>query len=316
MNWKQAIGWLIWQAGSRSVRARARLTGLGMRTRQDWYRDRVAPVELYGGRRVWLTHLDENYLSFQLFWQSWRHFEPLTTALLAELLRERRVFLDIGANIGYYSLTAAGLFHDLQVVAFEPNPKLARILRRNIAHNGLAIHVEQLAISDQSGNQVFYVPTSDMSGSLSASFNADIEHTIDVRAIRLDDHIAATLADMAVPGAMVIKIDTEGHEPAVLRGASQTLARARPDLILEVTDDFDQDSQDRLRELGYRFYPITDHGLQAREQLTVCRRGALLFLNTLVSARPPAEIAQLGQNMCERVSTIDLTRTSLYRPDR
>lgn len=318
MDWKKAIGWLVWQAGSRLPTARARTSALGLRTRQSWYRGRIADVELYGGERVWLTHLDQNYLSFQLFWKSWRHFEPLTTALLAELLSDRQVFFDIGANIGYYALTAAALYPELDIVAFEPNPKLAAILRRNVVHNGLPIAIEQCAISDRSTTRTLFVPESDMSASLTPSFNQVVDQTLVVETRSLDDYLAGRSGPQAA-GTMVLKIDTEGHEPEVLQGAEQTLAQRRPDLILEVTEDFDSDSEERLRRLGYRFYPITDSGLDEREALTVCRRGDFLFLNALVSARSSFEMAGLRRRYSERISSIlaevDLRATSLYRPE-
>lgn len=333
MHWKDAIGWLVWQAGNRLPRLRAHLAPLGLRTRQAAYRGRLADVELFDGRRVWLTHLDQNYLSYQLFWKSWRHFEPLTTALMMELLADAQVFLDIGANIGYFALTAATLHPQLRVVAFEPNPKLARILRYNVALNGLAIATEQRAISDRSGVQRFYVPASDMSGTLAPGFNDAIEQTIEVATLSLDDYLSEGIGGVQRAGQagemssqmasetlsqMVIKIDTEGHESAVVRGARQLLTRTRPDLIVEVTDELDGASQDLLRRLGYRFYPITDRGLEESERLAVCRRGDLLFLNAFVSTRPVSEIAALSRRLTDRVSaamgTVPLTDTSLYRP--
>ena len=309
-NWKDSVDRLVWLAGRSSFSIRRLLAPIGLRTRAAAYRGRVALVQLYGSTRVWLTHLDENYLSFQLFWKSWTHYEPLTTALMMELLRDKQVFLDVGANVGYFSLSAAALFPGLQVVAFEPNPKMSSILRRNIAHNGFRILSEDVALSDQSTTQRFYLPPSDMSGSLLSSFNESVERTIDVQTMTLDEY----LDERPPTGDMLIKIDTEGHEPAVLRGAARTLERHRPDLIVEVTQDFDDASNRLLSELGYRFYHITDEGLIPDERLTVCARGDFLFLNALVSCREPAEVARLFWRMKARVSAIDLRQTSLYRP--
>lgn len=89
-----------------------------------------------------ITNIDKNYLSFELFWKGWEYYEPITMLLLSELLRDKDVFFDIGANIGYYSICAASERGNLRVIAFEPHPKLFPILQDNARVNGYDITCE------------------------------------------------------------------------------------------------------------------------------------------------------------------------------
>lgn len=309
---KRAAGLLLWKLGQRSFALRRRLVSFGLRTRPEWYAGRVAEVELFGGHTAHLADFDKNYLSFQLFWRGWRFYEPFTTAVASELLKEMDGFVDIGANIGYYSLTAAVSFPRLRVLAFEPNPKLIGILRRNVERNRLSIEVEATAVSDQIGPQRFFLPSSDMSGSLEESFNPDISKVIEVAAAPLD----VIAEEKQLDGSLLVKVDTEGHESAVLRGARRLIREQKPDMILEVTGEYDTDSTNLLRENGYRFYPITAHGLDPQDELRVCRDGDLLYLNTLVSTKEPEEIHAVFDRVQDQLRGIDLQATSLYSPAR
>lgn len=80
--------------------------------------------------------------------------EPLEEGWLLEALPEDGVFVDVGAAVGYYSILAKRLHGNLRVVAFEPLPRHAAALRRNLELNGLApdaVEVRELAIGRHSG---------------------------------------------------------------------------------------------------------------------------------------------------------------------
>ena len=160
--------------------------------------------------------------------------EPHVTRLIVSLTRPGDVFVDVGANVGYYSVLAGWqCYPDGQVWAIEPNPNIYPLLSDNIRNNGYAeiAHRRQIALSDRVGTaplRIFkgYEATS----TIRDVPEAFIEHTrvetgresyvIDIAVTTLD----ALMAD--VPKIDVMKIDVEGHEPAMIRGALGILARS------------------------------------------------------------------------------------------
>jgi hypothetical protein len=117
-----------------------------------------------------------------------------------------------------------------------------------------------------------------------------------------------------VTGSLVIKVDIEGHESAFFRGAAKTIARHKPDIILEVLEDQDPVAVNELKRLGYRFYPITDGDFVELEAPKLIKRYPFLFLTHLLSTRPQQEIQQLLKEMKTETQSIDLRQTSKHFP--
>ncbi len=139
-------------------------------------------------------------------------------ALVLHLLRPGEHFLDVGANIGSYTILAAGGV-GARVTAIEPIPSTFRHLERNVALNGLAgiVRTCQLGLSDQPSTLRFTSDLDTVNHVLAAN---EIAPSIDVPVMRLDDLIGGD-----VP--VLIKIDVEGHERSVLLGAVNTLSDPR-----------------------------------------------------------------------------------------
>ena len=81
-------------------------------------------------------------------------WEPYETQLLLSLLQPEHVFVDVGANVGYFSVLAASVLSEAgQVFAFEPDPENFRLLQASLAHNGLASRVTavEAALADRDG---------------------------------------------------------------------------------------------------------------------------------------------------------------------
>jgi FkbM family methyltransferase len=127
------------------------------------------------------------------------------------------VFFDVGAHIGEYTLLAAA--RGATVHAFEPNPANAAFLRANVASNGLTnVTVHEAAVSDRECHVRFLAHRDPSLSAIWTGRQTDGGYSeITVRAIALDS--------VAVPRVDVIKIDAEGAELAVLRGARAILAR-------------------------------------------------------------------------------------------
>jgi FkbM family methyltransferase len=155
------------------------------------------------------------------------------------------VVWDVGAHIGYESLCFAVLVGDAgTVVAFEPNPANTREWERNVGGNPqLAgrMMLKRMALSCESGKAAFRFSEDVVSGRSSGSHLADVMPpedpacystfgVLDVTCARADDLVTSGVLR---PPALV-KIDVEGAEADVLRGATATLRTHRPLLLLEV----------------------------------------------------------------------------------
>jgi FkbM family methyltransferase len=148
--------------------------------------------------------------------------------LLPFLAPRDRVALDVGANKGVWSMALSRLVDEVH--AFEPNPKMFRVLDRAL---GGRVHTHQIALSDRTGVAEFRVPKtrkgySNQGGSLSTTKVAGPHGALEVPTRRLDD------LDIRNVGFM--KIDVEGFEAEVIRGATETIRRDRPILVVEMEE--------------------------------------------------------------------------------
>jgi FkbM family methyltransferase len=161
-----------------------------------------------------------------------RIWEQSLVSQFQKFVRPDSLVLDVGANIGLHSI----LFSKwCRVISFEPQPVLFDILQTNIQNNQLENRITpvQFAISAKVGMELFGIPVSynawDNPGGLGivdASFSQDGLKTIVVQTRTID---SLNYADVSV-----IKIDVEGHEREVLEGARETIAREKPNLIVEI----------------------------------------------------------------------------------
>lgn len=304
---KRAVGGCLFHACNLIPPAKRPLARLGMRTKKEWFRDRIARVQTRDGKNIKLASIGENYLSFQVFWKGAVFYEPITSLVLGELVWPGDTFVDVGANIGFFSLLLSAQKPSLRVVAFEPNPKNYELLAKNAACNGFRHFMcEPLALSDAVGKAPLYLADSDMSASLRSDFAFHEKPPIEVKTTTLDSY----LQSQPFSGRLVLKVDVEGAEDAFFRGACNTIVAHKPDIITEVAMKSSPDYAAFLHDLGYRFYPITDDGLHPVAELQPVVRGNLLFLNYLLSPRPPEVVSELFERIRPAVRKIDLTQTS------
>ncbi len=164
-------------------------------------------------------------------------YEPETTRQLQQLVRPGHTALDVGANIGYYSLVLAKAVGDAgRVHAFEPVPRLAGTLERNIEANGFRnVIVERLACWSSCGETEIYEGPGSNSGTSSLfRQNAEAVKGHKIQTTTIDAYAVAK----QLKSVDLIKIDVEGAEIDVLEGAWETIARWRPVLIVEVVPRF------------------------------------------------------------------------------
>lgn len=154
-------------------------------------------------------------------------YEIDVAVFLERALADAEVFFDIGSNWGYFSLFAASLPNRPSAIhSFEPIPDTFADLSRVVMETGSddRIEVHNYALSDKDGNVRMEFGDGLHSG-VAQIISEDGE--FEVRTARLDGMIT----DLPAPG--VCKIDVEGHEAAVLRGAERTIRENRPHLIFE-----------------------------------------------------------------------------------
>jgi len=176
-------------------------------------------------------------------------YEEHTAALMARLLQPGDRFVDVGANIGYLTLHAAGLVGPTgSVLAFEPLASARESLVRNVALNR-ASHVSVLgdAVSDRTGTTVLNIGPEHHTSTSSLLQVAAGLGEVAVPSVRLDDAISDS------PRVRLIKIDVEGAEQLVLDGAGRVLDLHEPDIIVELNGP---EADRALRHRGYAAFAI------------------------------------------------------------
>ena len=194
-------------------------------------------------------------------------YEPDLTALFEDTVKQGMTVVDVGANVGYYSLIGSRLVGSSgRVYSFEPDPRNFAYLQRNLETNGCknAVPVRK-AVSHSTGSATFVVDRHGAEGHLASPSRAS-SATTEVETVSLDDFFAA----QGWPAVDVIKMDIEGGEPAALHGMSG-LAHRSP--RLQVVMEFNLPSLQRagtsrealvdlLEQLGFRTGSVVEEGLR------------------------------------------------------
>jgi FkbM family methyltransferase len=216
-------------------------------------------------------------LSSTLEWQLWAFgsFEKHFAELFTYLVRPGNRCVDVGANVGVHTVRLARLVGQAgEVIAFEPDPDLVQRTHRNIALNRLGnVRIVSAAASDQAGEMQLYRPSPWDTNRARASlmhhpYLTGVTTTVPV----------VTIDDICVGEPVtLIKIDVEGHEAAVVRGAADTIDRHRPAIVFEyapeMLDDSAQSPFGWLAERGYEIFRVRSdrHVLTGRGRLVLQR---------------------------------------------
>lgn len=174
-------------------------------------------------------------------------YESEKQRALCELVKPRQILLDLGANVGFYTLLASRLVGDGgRVVAFEPAKRNIPYLRRHLAINRITnCKVIEAAVSSENGTAFFEISTLPVTGHISEN---EAESNYEVETVTLD----GLVLNGSIPTPNIIKCDIEGGEYKALIGARDTLLRCRP-VILLATHSTEVHSRccQLLSELGY-----------------------------------------------------------------
>ena len=201
------------------------------------------------------------------------YWEPGVTRALLRLVRPGQHVVEVGANVGWYSLLfASRVVPGGSVTAFEANPRMVELLRRTLAANGYtaAVRVVPLAVTDRPGRATLHrLRHQQGSSSLHPFTPADLAvwddeaSPLEVEATSLDAFFGSD-----GPPPDLIRIDAEGAEPSILAGAQRLLERApRVQLVLEFRPDILTRAGHEphafltsLMHLGFRLHVISPRG--------------------------------------------------------
>jgi len=198
---------------------------------REWLARLENPTKTRRGFRIFTRPGDLTSDWIKLYGQH----EAGTEKFILEHLRPASTFLDIGANIGYFSLLAA-VTGAAKVVSFEPQRPIADLLQQSVAHNRIeaSARVERLALSNAPGTARMTSCPGNTGHSRLAGIDEQGAQPYPVAVAVLDEWLKVN----PVGPVSVCKIDTEGAELQILQGMAQLLEREGPAIVIEIIDDF------------------------------------------------------------------------------
>lgn len=227
------------------------------------------------------------------------YYEQFEVSLFERLAALGGHVVDVGANIGVYACTgAARLPEGGRLTAFEPVPENLGHLRANVTRNGLDDRVEiaAVAVGESAGELTLH-----LSAEQSGKHSADARNagpgasSVTVPMTTLDERLGDAGADL-------VKIDVEGYEGFVLRGAPTTLA-AEPTLMFELHPELQANCgfpAGDLLDLVYSTYERVFLIDELHDTLIPCERAYFdrpdavgLYRSNVIAAARPAHLAEL-----------------------
>lgn len=153
-------------------------------------------------------------------------WEPEEGGLLRRLVRPGSTFVDVGANVGYFSRLIAVTCAPARVLAFEPHPLLVPVLRRNVAGLSPEVEVHPVALGDtRSTVTLRSAPANIGDTRVTPAEQPAAPGAPSATMTRFDDEVSGRVD--------VVKIDVQGFEADVLRGMSRTIAE-NPQIVVVV----------------------------------------------------------------------------------
>ena len=215
--------------------------------------DTIAEARLRDGSKLFV-HLND-YVGRAVFF--FGDLDPKVSWLCRSTLRPGDLMLDVGGNYGLVAMLAAGLVGETgSVHVFEPQLDLVELLRRSTAANGFGqVEIHPVGLSDADADLVMNIPTENR-GKGSLAHDHEGNH-ISVSVRQGTSYLANVLGERR---PRLVKIDVEGHESSVFLGATDWIARVKPEVFV-----FEHNSEGSLWDLpgfavlrrgGYRFYGI------------------------------------------------------------
>jgi len=229
-----------------------------------------------GGHKMFLDTKDTFHFSMG------RIFEPIETEFVKREIKKGDTVLDIGANIGYYTLIFAKLVGENgKVFAFEPDPENFELLKKNVKINNYKnVVLIKKAVSNKSGKIKLYL-SEDNKGGHRIYNSYDGRKSIEIESLKLDDYFKEFKGRINF-----IKIDIEGAEYAALEGMNSILRKNKKiklmtEFLPSGLKDFGIDPERYLEffvKHGFKLYNINEH----RKKIEKSNITQLLEKSTLI----------------------------------
>lgn len=241
------------------------------------------------GTKIWVCFSD--YIESQIFWQGVLEGDRGEVKLFKSILKPDDVFIDVGANVGLFTLVAAKRLVDGQIHAFEPVKTNLTRLRANLLLNQFHnVVVNAVALSNISSNRDLFIPAVNLNRGIRntglASFYVSKQEISrskkeSVSTITLDEYVQRSDLEKVD----VIKIDVEGAEMDVLEGGLESLRKFRPIILMEVNEQHLNYASRTIDEL-LKFWGSLDYSIAI-----IKHNGRLKYVRT------PADF-RAHQNIC------------------
>jgi len=206
-------------------------------------------------------HVDSRDTGVAPFLLEWGIYEKYVTEIFKKLVRKGTVVVDVGANIGYYTLLAARLTGEKgKVYAFEPDPYNYGLLCKNIELNGYRnVIAAQKAVFSKSVRIPLFLDKKNLGAHSLSAENVDKADSIMIDALSLDDYFKEINSKIDI-----VKMDVQGSEMAVLEGMANTINQNRN---IEIITEFwptglrnahvsPRGFLEKLTEYGFALYQI------------------------------------------------------------
>ncbi len=256
----------------------------------------IFTLSLMNGKSL-KVYNDNSTIPTLLYWKGIEGYETQSLLLWTELCKGASNVIDIGANFGLYGLLAQKINEESQIIYFEPIKRNVDRIIKNLKINDFQAKVEQIALADFNGFSVFYDMDSEENtiGSFSRKFvEAHFHHKkiipIEVKVLTLDSYVQ----NHKILGIDLIKIDVEGAEYEVIKGAQRTVIEFKPNMLIEITSEANSKKLENLfssLSLDYEYYEIDETlGLIRRESISklgnrnylICRPGLIEKVSHLI----------------------------------
>ncbi len=191
---------------------------------------KIVRYQLSNGNFIYLNLLDRSVSRFALL----ERYEPQETEIVRALLEPGCTFIDIGANIGWFTLQAASIIGSKgRIYSFEPRQDIFNLLKMSVEDSHLKfVNVYNNALGSSRGKATlgWHEQSTNLGGSRIAQFSGEEKKGLVTQKVSL-----IALDDIDLQGKVkLIKIDVEGYELEVMKGAKRVLKSHRPIVLSEV----------------------------------------------------------------------------------
>lgn len=230
--------------------------------------------------RFWINLSD--HIESQVYFHNMQEGDRGQIRLLKKFWKPGITFLDIGANVGVYTVMAAKrLGHNSVIHAFEPVQRLYQRMTSNLILNAYDhVITHPVAISSSTGSASIWIPKHNNLGMSSlhpSTPNLEEEH---IHTITLDDWVKK----IGITSIDIIKMDIEGHEMQALVGAESTLTNMQPVITIELSREHLKRANSTpeevtafLKNYSYTPYGISDEGIPFEKPIWKDHQNALFI---------------------------------------